>query len=122
MKNLLDSIQEVDVLDEERNGNYKDCDVNNQYKERLKKIIGKKIETTMIYPLSQIEMVFGHLWGHNKPFSALTDDEKVNRGKWDQCRNNILNNGNQQKRNAFAELDMHTITWNRYQVVLVPRK
>ena len=117
----FDNINEFDKFDQ---FNQKDIGnrlpIADQYRERLKKIIGKKIETTMIYPLSQVEMAFGHLWGHSKPVGSLTDDERVNRAKWEQCRSNILNNGNQQKRNAFAELDMHTVTWNRYQVVLVP--
>jgi hypothetical protein len=69
----------------------------------------------MIYPLSQFEMAFGHLWGDQKPEDQLTAEEKQNRAKWKQCRNNILNNGNQQRRNAFAELDMYDIVWNRYQ-------
>lgn len=88
--------------------------IKRQFKERLKKIIGKKIETTMIYPLSQFEMAFGHLWGNQKPESELTEEEKENRAKWKQCRNNILNNGNQQKRNANTELQMYDVIWNRY--------
>lgn len=89
-------------------------------KERLKKIIAKKFDTTMIFPLSQFEAAFGHLWGDQLPEDRLTDDQKVMRGKWKECRNNILNNGNQQKRNAFAELDMHDVTWLRYNTTLLP--
>jgi hypothetical protein len=91
-----------------------------KFRDRLKKVLAKKIETTMIYPLSQFEMAFGHFWGHEKPESELTSEEKVNRAKWKQCRNNILNNGNQQKRNLFAEIDMYEVVWNRYKTTFLP--
>lgn len=94
--------------------------LKDQYRERLKKIIGKKIETTMIYPLSQVEAAFGHLWGNGLQEDQLTDEQKIMRSKWKECRNNILNNGNQQRRNAFAELDMHDVVWHRYQTLLLP--
>ncbi len=94
--------------------------MKDKYKERLKKIIGKKFDTTMIFPLSQFEAAFGHLWGDKLPEDKLTDDQKVMRNKWKACRENILNNGNQQKRNSWAELDMHEVKWLRYCTVLVP--
>jgi hypothetical protein len=94
-------------------------DIKDKFRERLKKILAKKIDTTMIYPLSQFEMAFGHFWGHEKPESELTSEEKVNRAKWKQCRNNILNNGNQQKRNLYAELDMYEVVWNRYKTTFI---
>jgi hypothetical protein len=93
--------------------------MKDKFRDRLKKITGKKIETTMIYPLSQFEMAFGHLWGDQKPEDQLTPDEKLHRAKWKQCRNNILNNGNQQRRNAFAEIDMYDVVWNRYQTSFI---
>lgn len=89
-------------------------------KERLKKIAHKKIDTTMVFPLSQFEMEFGHIWGHGKPEYKLTQEEKVNLAKWKRCRNEILNNGNKQKRGISDEIDMHTVIWNRYQVQLIP--
>ena len=51
--------------------------MKDQFRERLKKIIGKKIETTMIYPLSQFELAFSDLWGGQKPESELTSEEKT---------------------------------------------
>lgn len=93
-----------------------------KFRDRLKFIISKKIDTTMIYPLSQIEAAFGELWGHGKPESALTNEEKMYAAKWKQCRNNILNNGNQQKRNANCEIEMYDVVWNRYKTVFLPVK
>ena len=95
-------------------------EMKDKYRERLKKIISKKFDTTMIFPLSQFEAAFGHLWGNNLPEERLTDEQRVMRDKWKQCRNNILNNGNQQKRNTFSELDMHEVRWLRYNAVFLP--
>jgi hypothetical protein len=99
----------------------KEEELKDKYRERLKKIIAKKFDTTMIFPLSQFEAAFGHLWGNNLPEDRLTDEERIMRDKWKQCRNNILNNGNQQKRNAFSELDMHDVKWLRYNTVFLPQ-
>jgi len=85
-----------------------------EMRERLKKISSKKITTAMIYPLHQFELEFGHLWGYGKNPDELTASEKANEEKWDRCRNNILNNGNKQKRGLMNELDMHSVIWNRY--------
>jgi hypothetical protein len=92
-----------------------------KYRERLKKILGKKFDTTMIFPLSQFEMAFGYLWGHGKPESELTTEEKVNLNKWHQVRNSILNCGNQQKRNCNSELDQYEVIWQRYQTLFIPK-
>jgi len=92
---------------------------NDQYRERLKKIIGIKINTTMIYPLSQFEAAFGHMWGHGKNENELTGDEKVLAAKWEECRTNILNIGNQQLRNASRELDEHDICRKRFETVFL---
>lgn len=91
-----------------------------KYKERLKKILDKKFDTTMIYPLSQFEAAFGEIWGDGLPEEKLTDQQKIMRTKWNECRNNILNLGNQQKRNARAELEQHEVVWQRYSAILVP--
>lgn len=76
----------------------------------------------MIFPLSQFEIAFGELWGHEKDETKLTDQEKVNRAKWKELRYNILNNGNAQKRNAMAEIDMHEVEWNRYKTIFIVKE
>jgi hypothetical protein len=91
-----------------------------QYRERLKKIISKKLETTMIFPLSQFEAAFGHLWGNGLEEDELTKDQKMMREKWKECRTNILNCGNTQIRNSNSELNLHDVVWRRYESVLVP--
>lgn len=100
--------------------NYQDSKMKEKYKDRLKKILGKKIETTMIFPLGEFERAFGFLWGIGKDENSLTSQEKEFKDKWINCRENILNVGNQQKRNMFSEINMHTVVWNRYQTTLFP--
>lgn len=89
-------------------------------KKRLKKIIEKKFLTSMISSLAEFEQEFGDLWGHGKTEETLTEDELDFRDRWEDCRNRILNSGNRQKRNALTEIDMHEISWLRYNVTLLP--
>lgn len=94
--------------------------MKDKYRERLKKIIGKKIQTTMIFPLSQFEAAFGELWGDKLPDESLTDQQRSMRAKWKQCRDNILNMGNAQIRNAETELSQHDVVWKKYNILLLP--
>jgi len=103
-------------FNKEQQGSLKDKD-----KERLKTIIGKKFQTVMIGSLSQFENAFGYLWGCGKSFDLLTDDEKIFYERWQECRENILNNGNRQQRNFYAELEQYNIARNKYVTVFVPR-
>lgn len=95
-------------------------DMKNEYRERLKRIIGKKFDTTMIFPLSQFEAAFGFLWGQDKQKGDLSEEEKDMRAKWEKCRNAILNLGNAQKRNSMTEIDLHEITQKRFKAVFLP--
>lgn len=100
---------------------YETQEMKDKYQERLKKIIAKKFDTTMIFPLSQFEAAFGHLWGHALGDDAkLTDEQKMLRAKWTECRNSILNLGNAQKRNAMKEIGQYDVVWNRYNAVFIP--
>ena len=101
--------------------NYKD-QRNNQYKieskERLAKILKKKIQTTMIGALSSIEEHFSFLWsGEN----ANNDDM---RDLYHAVRSEILDKGNNQARNIDAELSQYEVEWLRYQIKMpvVPKK
>lgn len=94
--------------------------MRDEYRERLKRIIGKKFDTTMIFPLSQFESAFGVLWGQDKQKTDLTKEEMEMRVKWEKCRNAILNLGNAQKRNSMTEIDLHEITQKKFKAVFLP--
>lgn len=70
----------------------------------LLKDIETRFKTTMIGSLAKFEQYFGHLW-ENDSKSGL-EYEKL----WDQTRNAILNNGNNQIRLALEDLSNHLIT------------
>jgi len=74
--------------------------------ENVKKILTKRFQTTMIGALFEFEKTFGYLWGQFKTEDEdLTEQEAYFQDKWDQVRNQILNNGNGQLRKALADLE-----------------
>lgn len=87
-------------------------------KDRLSKILKKKIQTTMIGALSSIEEHFGFLWeGDGKQSKEMQE-------LYNKVRSEILDKGNNQARNIDAELAQYDVTWLRYQVNIpvIPKK
>jgi flagellar biosynthesis/type III secretory pathway chaperone len=78
-------------------------------KETLSKSIIKRLNTIMIGSISKFENFFGEIWGHGKDFNQLTEAEVKLFEIWQQCRDEILNNGNAQKRMLLSELDLFEI-------------
>lgn len=95
------------------NENYK-----HQSKRRLQKAMETKINTTMIGAISAIEEKFGFLWGQGRPASQLTDRELDMLALKDELRTEILNNGNNQKRAAIAEINQYEVEWKRHHMDL----
>jgi hypothetical protein len=87
-----------------------------QSKRRLQKTVETKINTTMIGAISAIEAKFGELWGQGKPPSQLTEKELGWLSLKDELRTEILNNGNNQKRAAVAEINQYEIEWKRHHM------
>lgn len=86
-------------------------------RKRLDRIASKKMKTTFIGALSVFEQSeFGSLWGHNKPLSELTDEERKWREIWEEVRTEILNNGNNQLRALQNEISQYKISWNRHTI------
>lgn len=93
-------------------------------KERLSKILKKKIQTTMIGALSSIEENLGFLW-KNESGGPLSKDQEVMKDLYNKIRSEILDRGNNQARNIDAELAQYEIEWLRYQIkmpVINPNK
>jgi transcription termination factor Rho len=96
----------------QRKARYKsDC------KQRLKTIINKKIQTTMIGALDTIEKNLGFLWAQNDS-GYMSEDAKYFRGIYEIIRQEILDRGNGQIRNVDAELEQYDIEWLRYHLTL----
>lgn len=99
--------------------NYKQDRDSKYYQEsrdRLSKIVKKKIQTTMIGSLSTIEEHLGFLWSG--------DDEKSleMRNIYEKIRSEILDKGNNQARNVDTELSQYEIKWLKYQLTLPVRR
>lgn len=82
-------------------------------KDRLSKIIKKKVETTMIGALSSIEQHFGFLWESN---GKLTPEQQAMYDLYQKIRSEILDKGNAQARNIDAELAHYDVKWLRYSM------
>lgn len=83
-------------------------------RQRLAKIIKKKTTTSFIGALARFEDYFGWLWGIGGD-SRLTSDQEQFRADWDECRQSILNNGNDQIRALESELQLYEVSWLGYQ-------
>ena len=83
-------------------------------KDRLSKIIKKKVETTMIGALSSIEQHFGFLWENKN--GKLSAEQQAMYDLYQKIRSEILDKGNSQARNIDAELSQYDVNWLRYSV------
>jgi hypothetical protein len=83
-------------------------------KERLSKILKKKIQTTMIGALSTIEENLGFLW--NSSDGNLSKEQEVMKTLYNKIRSEILDKGNNQARNIDAELAQYDVEWLRYSM------
>lgn len=84
-------------------------------RDRLSKILKKKIQTTMIGALSTLEENFSFLWT-NESGGPLTKDQEVMKSLYNKVRSEILDRGNNQARNIDAELAQYEVEWTRYQM------
>lgn len=84
-------------------------------KDKLAKVLKKKIQTTMIGALSTIEENFGFLWT-NENGEPLTKDQEVMKNIYNKMRSEILDRGNNQARNIDAELSQYEIECIKYQI------
>lgn len=86
-------------------------------RDRLWRILKKKVTTSFIGAIARVETLIGKdLWGHGKPLSECTPNQKEWREIWEQCRNEILNNGNNQLRAIENEVGEYVVSWNRHSI------
>ena len=83
-------------------------------KDRLSKILRKKVETTMIGAISSIEDHFSFLWEAKD--SEMTEEKKFMYETFQKVRSEILDKGNTQARNVDAELNQYEVKWMRYSI------
>lgn len=86
---------------------------------RLLRILKKKLTTAFIGALARVESHLGAaLWGHGRPDCECSPAQLEWRRVWDECRTDILTNGNNQVRAVEAELAQHKVSWDRHSMVL----
>lgn len=85
-------------------------------KQRLSKILKKKIETTMIGALSSVEDHFGFLWENED--NKMTPDKQIMYDIFQKVRSEILDKGNTQSRNLEAEISQYEVKWLRYNMTI----
>jgi len=83
-------------------------------KERLSKILKKKVETTMIGAISSIEDHFSFLW--DAKGSEMTQENRFMFDLFQKVRSEILDKGNSQSRNVDAELSQYEVRWMKYSI------
>ena len=87
-------------------------------KKKLLQAIEKKLQTSFIGALSRFESRFGEIWGHGKDELDCRDNQLKWRDIYEECRHEILNNGNNQIRAMHAELNQYLVKWIRNQLNL----
>jgi hypothetical protein len=71
----------------------------------LSEIASKRIRTSFIYAVAELEEMFGDLWGEMKDENEeLTPEEEKWYNKFMEWRKNILDNGNNQIRLVKSEI------------------
>jgi hypothetical protein len=93
--------------------------IKNDSKQRLSKILKKKVETTMIGALSSIEEHFGFLWSSPDgaiPLDQMSEEQKIMYEAYQKVRSEILDKGNTQSRNIDAELNQYDVNWVRFTI------
>ena len=108
----------MDNYKQKRAERYKD-----DSRERLSKILKKKIQTTMIGALSSLEENFGFLWDESNQ-DIPVEQKKHMKDLYGKVRSEILDKGNNQARNIDAELAQYDVEWLRYKITMpiVPKK
>jgi hypothetical protein len=95
-----------------------DNNYNQRSAQRLSNIGVKKIKTSMVGCVAEMEEAFGELWGRNKKPEERTEEEKRWYELFQIARKNMLNLGNNQIRAFQNEINEYIITWKRYNYIL----
>ncbi len=114
---LGDMLLSKKMKDAARKANQERSEANSRRK--LEGVIKKKCQTTMIGALARFEERFGGLWGHGRPLEDLSEEELIEREKWDITRTEVLNNGNNQLRAIQEELSRYVVNYEGYSIKMI---
>jgi hypothetical protein len=86
------------------------------YREEFKKLFERKLLTLGIGLLSELENSFGELWGHGKTKLNLSEDERNFRNRWDEIRNNILDDVHEYIAILQREIERFDLNRRKYTI------
>jgi len=90
------------------------------FKNLLRSMITTRMRTAFIYPLAQLEELFGELWGHDIDDKTQLDEDHLEwLSVYKQYRKAVLDNGNVQLRAILDELDNYKIEFKNDKVIFV---
>ena len=93
----------------------------NSSKKKLTDAIVKRIRTTMIGAIAELERSeFGKIFGFGK--TKLTEEERKWKMIWDEVRTNILNQGNNQLRECQREIEQYETRFKPYHTDFIVRR
>jgi hypothetical protein len=82
----------------------------------------KKIQTTMIGSLSDIEEFLGFLWGFGENENSLSEDQKQMKCIYEDIRAKILDRGNTQIRDLELDFINYEVSRKKYYIELPTAK
>lgn len=83
---------------------------NDESHKKLVQSLVTFLKTSFIGALDCFERGFGKIWGFKKE-GEHTENEKRWKEVWNEVRNNILTNGNNQIRNMLKKLKEYKVRW-----------
>jgi hypothetical protein len=86
--------------------------------DNLLKFVKKRVQTTMIGSLSDIEEFFGFLWNFGSSEQELTEEQKQLKSIYEEARAKILDRGNTQIRDLELEFTNYEIGRKKYYIKL----
>lgn len=108
MDNFNDLIRKRNQYNSIREDRYK-----SDSRDRLSKILKKKVETTMIGALSSVEEHLSFLWESDD--GDPSPEQKIMSEIYQKVRSEILDKGNDQARNVDAELAQYEVKWLKFK-------
>lgn len=79
----------------------------------LKQIIAKRLQTSFIFSISELERIFGHLWRHEADDENFSEQEEFYYNLYQEFRKSVLDNGNKQIRNTCKDIDGYEVSFKR---------
>lgn len=90
-------------------------------RDRLGRLLEKRLLTATVGDLARIEAYFGHLWGQDKAHEDRTENEQKWLEHFLSLRDEILDHGNQLIRGTRQELDLYAVEFVGRTIRVRPR-